>query len=165
MAIVAPLSRYRRNNHMILLAVVLGLAAWFHYDGHYNEEFIKKHTKDGTLTGQPDDTLAINRKAPPVLLAVGVLVVGNFVRIRNQRIRVDDSTLMVNRLSIPLSTVTQIDKTHFDSKGFFVLSYKPGDTEKNLKLYARDYDNLSAVLDRLIEELSGPASQEGKAQS
>lgn len=162
MAIVAPLSRYKRNNHLIALVVVLGLAGWFHYDGHYNQEFITKHTKpDGT----PDDTLIINRKAPPVLLALGVLVVGNFVRVRNQRIRVDDSTLMVNSLSIPLSTVTQIDKTHFDSKGFFVLSYKPGDTEKHLKLYSRNYDNLSAVLDRLIEELSGPASQEGKAQS
>jgi hypothetical protein len=162
MAIVAPLSRYRRNNHMILLAVVLGLAAWFHYDGHFNQEFITKHTKpDGT----PDDTLTINRKAPPFLMAAGVLVVGNFVRIRNQRIRVDDSALMVNSLSIPLGAVTQIDKTHFDSKGFFVLSYKSGDSEKQLKLYARNYDNLSAVLDRLIEELSGPASQEGKAQS
>jgi len=72
---------------------------------------------------------------------------------------------MINNLSIPLRAVTQIDKTHFEAKGFFVLSYKPGDTEKNLKLYARNYDNLSAVLDRLIEELSGPASQEGKAQS
>jgi hypothetical protein len=161
MAIVAPLSRYRRNNHMILLAVFLGLAAWFHYDGHFNKAFIDTHTIDG----KPDDTLTINRKAPPFLMAAGVLVVGNFVRIRNQRIRVDDSTLMVNSLSIPLGAVTQIDKTHFDAKGFFVLSYKPGDTEKKLKLYARNYDNLSAVLDRLIEELSGPASQEGKAQS
>jgi hypothetical protein len=161
MAIIAPLSRYRRNNHMILLAVFLGLAAWFHYDGHFNKEFIDKHT----INGKPDDTLTINRKAPPFLMAAGVLVVGNFVRIRNQRIRVDDSALMVNSLSIPLSTVTQIDKTHFDSKGFFVLWYKPGDSEKQLKLYARNYDNLSAVLDRLIEELSGPASQKGKAQS
>ena len=31
--------------------------------------------------------------------------------------------------------------------------------------YSRQYDNLSAVLDRLIEELSGSASQEGKTPS
>ncbi len=162
MAIVAPLSQYRRNNHLIMLVVMLGLAAWVFYDGRFNQSFIANHThSDGT----PDDTLIIHHKAPPFLMAAGVLVVANFVRVRNQRIRVDDSTLMLNRLSIPLSAVTQIDKTHFDSKGFFVLSYKPGDTEKNLKFNARKYDNLSAVLDRLIEELSGPASQEGKAQS
>ncbi|NLH17730.1 MAG: hypothetical protein GX455_14225 [Phycisphaerae bacterium] len=162
MAIVAPLSRYRRNNHLILLVVFLGLASWFYYDGHYNKEFTTKHTKpDGT----PDDTLVINRSAPPYLLVGAFLVVANFVRVRNQRIRVDDENLNVNSLTIPLSSITQIDKTYFDSKGFFVLSYKSGGSEKNLKLYARSYDNLSAVLDRLIEELSGPASQEGKTQS
>lgn len=162
MAIVAPLSRYRRNNHMILLAVVLGLAAWFHYDGHFNQEFITKHTKpDGT----PDDTLMINRKAPPFLLAAGVLVVGNFVRIRNQRIRVDEENLVINSLSIPLKDLTQIDRTHFDNKGFFMLSYRSGGGERSIKLVSRNYDNLSEILDRLIEELSGSASQEGKAQS
>ncbi len=162
MAIVAPLSRYRRNNHLILLAVLVGLASWFYYDGRYNEEFITKHTKpDGT----PDDTLVINRAAPPYLMIGAVLVVANFVRVRNQRIRVDDEHLSVNALTIPLSAITQIDKTYFDSKGFFVLSYKTNGSEKNLKLYARSYDNLSAVLDRLIEELSGPAPQEGKSQS
>ena len=60
MAIVAPLSRYKRNNHMIALVVCLGLAAWFHYDGHYNKEFIDKHTVDG----KPDDTLIINQQGP-----------------------------------------------------------------------------------------------------
>ena len=84
---------------------------------------------------------------------------------RNQRIRIDDGTLSINRLSIPLSEVTQIDKTYFDSKGYFVLSHKSGGSEKSIKLVARDYDNLSAVLDRLIEELSGPTSQEGKSPS
>jgi len=163
MAIVAPLSRYRRNNHLIALVICLGLAAWCFYDGRYNQEFIQKHSNpDGTPN---DPWLIINRVAPPYLMVAGVLVVANFYRVRNQRVRVDGDTLMINRLSIPLKDVVQVDRTHFDTKGFFILSYKSGGSEKNTKLYARDYDNLSAVLDRLIEELSGPASQEGKTQS
>jgi hypothetical protein len=161
MAIVAPLSRYRHNNHLIALVICLVLAAWFFYDGKYNPTFIDKHTIDG----KPDDTLVINRTVPPVFLIGAFLVVANFFRVRNQRIRVDDTTLSINHLSIPLSDVVQIDRTHFDAKGFFTLGYKSGGAEKQLKLVARKYDNLSAVLDRLIEEVSGPTSQKGKAQS
>jgi hypothetical protein len=163
MAIKVPVSRYRKNNHLIALVICLALAAWCFYDGRYNKEFIQKHTNpDGTPN---DPWLIVNRNAPPYLLIAGVLVIANFYRVRNQRVRIDEDTLFINGLSIPLKEVVEIDRTEFDTKGFFVLSYKSGGAEQKITLYSRQYDHLSDILDRLIEEISGSSNQEGKAQS
>ena len=44
MAVEARLSMYKRNNYMIGMAVLAGLALWFAYDGYFSEKFIEEHT-------------------------------------------------------------------------------------------------------------------------
>ncbi|MHC4638410.1 MAG: hypothetical protein ACYTBP_05545 [Planctomycetota bacterium] len=153
MAITAPLSKYKKNNVLIAVVVCIGLAAWLGYDGYMNKTFIEKHTMD---EGTPDSTLAINRKAPFYLLGAAVLAGIYFVTIRNKKIVADGNELIINdKDRIPYDSIEKIDKTFFDSKGYFVISYKKNEhQESELRLSDRIYDNLPAVLDELVSKIS-----------
>ncbi len=61
MAIEAPVSKFRKNNLKIYIAVCILIAVWFGYDGYFNEKFKQKHTDKN---GKPDSTLVSNQKAP-----------------------------------------------------------------------------------------------------
>ena len=77
--------------------------------------------------------------------------------IKNKKIIADDNQLIVSgKLSIPYDSIVKIDKTHFNTKGgFFLITYKDRQNEeKQIKISDKKYDNLTAVLDRLVEKIS-----------
>ncbi|MGA2094335.1 MAG: hypothetical protein ABSH16_13180 [Sedimentisphaerales bacterium] len=153
MALTAPLSRYKKKTFILWMAVCIGLAIWFTYDGYYNKAFIEKHTgKDGV----PKSTLTFNRKSPPFLVGAAVLLGVYMVVIRNRKVVAEDSQLVIDdKISIAYDTIQKIDKTHFDSKGFFVITSKgPDGKDVDHKLSDRDYDNLGAILDHIVAKIS-----------
>jgi len=156
MNIEAPLSRYKKQNLIIAMAALFGLGIWFYYDGHYNTKFIEKHTVVDELgQEQPNTTLLFNQKAPPYLFAAGVAVVIYFFVIRNKKVVADDTALYADGKTIEYGAIEKIDKTHFDRKGFFVMTYKdPQGQNRDLKLSDRTYDNLPAVLDHVVAKIS-----------
>lgn len=152
MAIEAPLSKFKKSSLIIYAVVCLGAAAWFGYDGAYNEAFIKEHSEDGVA----DSTLAFNRKAPPYIFGVAVLLGGYLFVIRNKKIIADENELIISdKERISYESIEKIDKTHFESKGYFVITYKKeGGGEVDRKLNVKAYDNLAPVLDHLVAKIS-----------
>ncbi len=151
MAIVAPISKYKKNTLKIAIVVLIGLGIYCFYDGYYNQKFIEKNTDKGT----PNSTLTFNRKAPPFMVVAAVLVGIRLFLIRNKKVTADDQAIVTCAQTIAYDSIEQIDKTHFDSKGYFVITYKneQGDNSQ-LKLNDRTYDNLPAVLEVLISKIS-----------
>ena len=157
MAIEAPLSKYSRNNVCIFIAVLLGLAVWFTYDGYFSEKFIEEHTLNyGTAEASPDGTLVFNQRAWPFLVGGAVLCAAYLLVIKNRKVVAGDTDLVINgKKSINYDSIERIDKTHFDNKGYFVITYKnQQDNEVDVKLCDRSYDNLGAILEELIAKIS-----------
>jgi hypothetical protein len=153
MALIAPISKYKKKSFIIWIVVCLGLAAWFAYDGYFNQKFIEKHTgKDGTA----ESTLTFNRKSPPYLVGAAVLLGVYMFMIRNRKVVAGDNQLIINdKINIAYDAVVKIDKTHFDSKGYFVITCRGSDgKEVDHKLSDRNYDNLGPILDHLVAKIS-----------
>lgn len=153
MAIEAPLSKFKKNNFKIGIAICVGLAIWFAYDGYYNEDFKAKHTGDD---GSPNSTLAFNQKSPPYLIGAGVLLGAYLFAIRNKKVIADETELIIStKEKIPYDSIESIDKTNFDSKGHFTITYKDeAGGEVNRKISDRTYDNLAAILEHLVAKIS-----------
>jgi hypothetical protein len=153
MALIAPLSKYKKKTFISWMVVCLGLAGWFFYDGYFNKKFIEKHTgKDGT----PESSLTFNRKSPPYLVGAAVLLGVYMFIIRNKKVVADDSQLIIDdKINIAYDAIVKIDKTHFDSKGYFIITCRgPDGKEVGHKLSDRNYDNLSPILDHLVAKIS-----------
>ena len=150
MAIEAPLSSYKKKNILIIAAVLIGVGGWFAYDEYKNPDFIKKHTVDGIA----DSTLNFNRKAPPFMIGVGILLGIYFVVIKGKKIVADENELIAGSTTVSYDSIEKINKTHFDKKGFFIVTYSQGGQNKELKLSDRTYDNLGAVLDQIVSKIS-----------
>ena len=157
MAVEAPLSKFKKNNVKIFIAVLVGLAIWCVYDGYLNEKFIEEHTKGyGTENAQPYGWLVVNRKAPPFLIGGAVVLAVYLLIIKDRKLTADDTALTINGgKKIAYDKIERIDKTHFDTKGHFVITHvDEGGKEVDLKLSDKVYDNLSAVLDELVAKIS-----------
>jgi len=152
MAIEAPICKYKKNNLIIYMAVCAGLTIWCIYDGYLNKDFIDKYTVDGKETGW----LVINRKAPPYLIGATVLLGVYLLTLRNKRLLADENELIISdKKRIAYDSIQKIDKTYFDKKGFFVITYKnQNGSEIDLKISDRMYDNLAAVLEHLVAKIS-----------
>jgi hypothetical protein len=153
MAIEAPLSKHRRTYLIIRIVVCVLFAIWFGYDGYFNEKFKSEHVD---ADGAPDGTLVFNQKAPPVLFCVAVLLGVHLYVVRNSRVRAEENELLINATEkIPYDSIEKIDKTHFKSKGFFVLTYRGGNGRVvKRKLGDADYDNLGPILDELVAKIT-----------
>jgi hypothetical protein len=153
MAIEAPISKSKKTNFKIYIAVCIGLAIWCAYDGYFNDKWIEEHTD---TNGNPEAYLVFNRKAPPYFIGAAVLLGAYLFAIRNKKIIADENELVLSdKKRIPYDSIQKIDKTHFDSKGFFLITYKNKDgREVNRKLSDRTYDNLAAILDELVAKIS-----------
>jgi len=152
MAIEAPYSKYRKQNLWIFIAICIGLAIWCTYDGYYSESWIAEHTKPD---GSPDAYLTFNRQAPPYLLAAAVVLFIFWVVVRNKKITAEENELVMSAgEKIPYSSIQKIDKTNFDSKGFFIIGYKKDSVEVERKISNRSYDNLKPVLEHLVSKIS-----------
>ena len=152
MTLIAPLSKYKKKTFIIWIVVCIGLAAWFAYDGYFNQNFIEKHTKDGI----PESTLTFNRKAPPYLVGAAVLLGVYMFIIRNRKVVADDSQLIIDdKINIAYDVIAKINKTNFDSKGYFIITYKnPDDSETDKKISYKTYDNTKALLEYLVSKIS-----------
>jgi hypothetical protein len=110
------------------------------------------HVKDG----QPDDTMIFNQKAP-IFLGVAAVALGiRLWAIRNRKLIADENELVVSdRQKIPYDSIEKIDKTLFEKKGLFVITYKDeNSSEVNLRLSDKTYDNLAAILDHVVAKIS-----------
>lgn len=153
MAIEAPISKSKKNNLKIYIAVLILITAWFGYDGYFNEKFKEKHTdKNGT----PDSTLVFNQKSPPFFIAAAVLLGAYLFVIRNKKLIADENELVIsNKEKISYGSIQKINKTNFNTKGFFLITYKNKDgSEINRKISDRKYDNLAPILDELVAKIS-----------
>ncbi len=152
MALEAPLSKYRRNTLKIWMAVCIGFAVYCTYDGFFSENFKAKHTDS---EGRPDPTLIFNQKSPPYLIGAAVLLGACLFAVRDKKLIAGENELVINdKKRIPYDAIQQIDRTHFDSKGFFVITYEDKNAGRlNQKLSDRTYDNLAAILELLVAKI------------
>jgi hypothetical protein len=153
MAIEAPISKFKKNGLLLYMVICLAVSIWFAYDGYINKKFIEEHTDEN---GKADSTLVFNQKAPPFGVALGVLFGVYFLVIKNRKLVADENELVISSAEkIPYDAITKIDKTHFESKGYFVLTYRDGSgKDAECKISNRRYDNLDAVLDHLVGKMS-----------
>ena len=153
MTIAAPLSKYKKNNIKIAIAVCIAGAIYCAYDGYYNDKFIERHTNE---SGSPDSTLVFNQKSPPFFIG-GALLFGIYLfAIRNKKVVADENEIIISdKERISYDSIQKIDKTYFDSKGFFLITYKDENGNKlSRKLSDRTYDNLTSLLDVLVAKIS-----------
>ena len=153
MAVEAPISKFKKNNLIIYIVACLALAIWCTYDGYFNEDWIKDHTNPDNT---PQAYLVFNQKAPYFLVGAAVVLAAYFFAIKNKKIIADEKELIIDgKTKIPYDCIEKLDKTNFDSKGFFLMTYKDvSNAEKQLKLSDKKYDNLSPIIDKLVEEIS-----------
>ncbi len=147
MAIIAPISRYKKTNLKIYICICVALAVWCIYDGYFNENFKTKYANDWQL--------ALNVKAPPYLIGLGILLGLYYAVIKNKKLVAGESELIFsNKKRIAYDSIEKIDKTYFDSKGHFTITYVKNGKERNCKLSKWSYDNLKEVLDYLVAKIS-----------
>ena len=154
MAIEAPVSKFRKNNLIIWMIVCLGFAGYCIYDGYFNDKFIKKNTD---ANGNPNSTLVFNQKSPIFLIAGAVLLGIYFFAIRNSKIIAEQDELVINgREKIAYESIQKINKTYFDKKGLFTITYKDkNNSEIDIKISNRKYDNIEAILEHLVAKITG----------
>jgi hypothetical protein len=161
MAIEAPISRFKKNNFLISIAVCLAMAIIFAYDGYLSKyewskrySFYKEHVVDND--GKPTPTMVFNRKSPPFFAGAAALLGAYLLAIKNKKLIADENELVFgDRDRIPYDSIQRIDKTYFKKKGFFVFTHKDEDgREIDRKLSDRTYDNLGAILDHLVATIS-----------
>ena len=152
MAIEAPVSKYKKTNLKIYIAVCIAAAIWLGYDGYLNKKFIEKNTEDG----KPNSTLVFNQKAPPFFIGAAVLLGVYLFAIRNRKLIADENELIISdKERIPYDSIQKIDKTNFKSKGYFLITYKDKNgREANRKISDKKYGNLAAILDHLVAKIS-----------
>ena len=162
MAIEAPVSKFKKNNLKIYIAVCLLAAAVFGYDGYLSkykwskryDTFYKKHVLDND--GKPTATMKFNRVSPLAFTGAAVLLGLYLLSVRKKKIVAQESELVMNANErISYDSIQKIDKTHFDSKGFFVFTYKKSNgSQVDRKLSDKKYDNLKEILDHLVAKIS-----------
>jgi hypothetical protein len=153
MAVIAPLAKFKKTNFKIYVGLLLVFAAYFAYDASYNKKFIAMHT----VNGKPNSTLVFNQKSPPYMAAAAIAIAIYAWVVRNKKIIADDVQLILNeKEKISYSSIESIDKTSYDSKGFFVVVYKDNSgSSQQKKISSRNYDNLDAVLELLVSKITG----------
>ena len=104
----------------------------------------------------PDGIMLFNRISPMVFMAVAVILAASFWRCKGDKVVAAETELIVSgRERIPYDAIESIDRTHFQKKGFFAIVYRPnGNAEVRLKLSDRQYDNLGAILDHLVAQIT-----------
>ncbi len=161
MSIVAPLSKFKKNGFKIYISVCLVVAAVLAYDGYLSkyewskrQKFYKEHVLENE--GVPDATMVFNQYVPFGLIVAALGLAGRFFMVKDWKLVLDENELAINgKYSIACDRIEQIDRTHFEKKGYFVMRYKNKQgSETDLKLSDRAYDNMEEVLEGLIGKIS-----------
>ena len=76
--------------------------------------------------------------------------------IKGKKLLADEKELVFSgKQKIPYDSIEKIDKTWFDKKGFFVITYKDENgKEAERKISDRNYDGLENILNHLVEKIS-----------
>ena len=100
--------------------------------------------------------MIINQKSPPFFLAAAVLFGVYYLMIRNDKLIADENELVINgKKRIPYDSIEKINKTYFEKKGFFVITYKnESGRQVSKKISDKRYRNLSALLDHLVAKIT-----------
>jgi len=159
MAIEAPYSKHNKTNFKIGFVLCIVAAIIYAYDGYLSKyewslrrSFYEEHVKDG----KPDFDMVFNQKSPFVFVALAAVLTAWFRARRNKKLLADENELVISaKEKISYDSIQQINKTYFDKKGFFVITYKDKDgKEVRRKLNDRTYDNLAAILEHLVAKIS-----------
>jgi hypothetical protein len=159
MAIEAPYSKHNKNNWKLAIGFLVGFAIAFAYDGYLSQyewsrrrSFYEEHAPNGV----PDSDMILNQKLPFVFTPLAAICLVWLLVVRNKKLIADDHELIISeKKKIPYDSIEKIDKTYFEKKGFFILTYKdPNGREVDFKLSDRKYDNLGPVLDHLVAQIS-----------
>jgi hypothetical protein len=147
MSIEATISKFKKTNYKIYIAVCIVAAIWLGYDGYLNSEFQEKH----------QDYLLFNQVGSPVCVGGAVLLGAYLFVIRSKKIVADENELIIGaKEKIPYDSIEKIDKTHFGSKGYFIITYKDKEgNQTSRKISDKSYDNLAAVLEHLVTKIKG----------
>jgi hypothetical protein len=153
MSIEAPISKFKKTNFKIYIVVCIVAATWLGYDGYFNKKFKEEHTGSD---GKPDSTLVFNQKAPAFFIGAALLLGVYVAAVRNKKLVAGENELILGaKEKIPYDSMERIDKTHFGSKGYFIITYKNKEGfEVSRKISGKSYDNLAAVLDHLAAKIS-----------
>ena len=160
MAIEAPISKFRINGFKIYIAVCLVAAVVLAYDGYLSKyEWSKRHNFyiEHVIEndGKPDGIMNFNRRVPPALLIVAILLGIRWYVVKDRKVVAGENSLIMPNREIAYDSIQTIDKTHFDSKGYFVITYKDYQgVDTDFKISDRSYDNLAAILDVLVAQIS-----------
>ena len=159
MAIEAPYSKYNKTNFKIDIILCIGLAIIFAYDGYlskYEWSLRRSFYEEHVIDGKPDGDMVFNQKSPFVFVALAAVITVFFLARKNKKLVADDNELIIStNEKISYDSIQKINKTHFDKKGFFVLTYKDkSGNEVDRKISNRKYDNLTAILDHLVAKIS-----------
>ncbi|GAG33188.1 unnamed protein product [marine sediment metagenome] len=159
MAIEAPYSKYSKNSFKIGIVLFVAMAIIFAYDGYLSKyewslrrSFYEEHVKDG----KPDFDMVFNQKSPFVFVGLAAVTTVWFWARKNKKLLADENELIISdKKRISYDSIQQIDKTYYEKKGFFVITYKDkGGKEVRRKLNDRTYDNLAAILEHLVAKIS-----------
>lgn len=159
MVIEAPYSKYSKTNFKIGIVLCVAVAIIFAYDGYLSKyewslrrSFYEEHVKDG----KPDFDMVFNQKSPFVFVGLAAVITAWFWARKNKKVLADENELIISdKERISYDSIQQIDKTYFEKKGFFVITYKDKDgKEVRHKLNERTYDNLAAILEHLVAKIS-----------
>ena len=160
MAIEAPYSKHNKNNWKLAIGFLVGFAIAFAYDGYLSKyewsgrrSFYEEHVKKD---GDPDTDMILNQKLPFVFIPLAAICAVWLLVLRNKKLIADDHELIISeKKRIPYDSIEKIDKTYFEKKGDFIITYKdPDGREVDFKLSGRKYDNLGPVLDHLVAQIS-----------
>ena len=161
MAIEAHISKYKRTNLKIYIGVCVTAAIIFAYDGYLSKykwskrySFYKEHFIDNG--NKPTATMKFNQMSPLFFIGAAVILGAYLLAVKNKKLTADENELIISdKEKIAYDSIQKIDKTYFDKKGFFIITYKDkGGREVNCKLSDRTYDNLAAILEHLVAEIS-----------
>ncbi len=158
MAAKAPYSSYRRNTFKLGIVLLVLFSIALAYDGYLSKyewshrtEFYEKHTKDGKM----DDTMKFNRYAPFVFLPVAAVLGVFLYNSRKKYLLAEENELVIDgNEKIPYDSIEKIDKSNYDKKGFFIITYKKDGQEIDRKISYKTYDNLDKILEILISKIS-----------
>jgi len=159
MAIEAPYSKYSKTNFKIGFFLCIGAAFIFAYDGYLSKyewslrrSFYEEHVKDG----KPDGDMVFNQKSPFVFVTLGALLTAWYFVRKNLKLVADENELIISaKEKISYDSIQKINKTYFDNKGFFVITYKnENGKEVDRKISDRKYDNVAAILEHMVSKIS-----------
>jgi hypothetical protein len=159
MAIEAPYSKYKKSNFKIAIFFCIAAGIIFAYDGYLSKyewsmrrSFYEKHVIDG----KPDSDMIFNRKSPFVFLGLAAVLAAWYSTRKNKKLIAGENELIFSDTKkIPYDSIEKINKTYFDSKGYFTITYKNKDgKEIDQKLNVRMYDNMKEILELLVQKIS-----------